>query len=588
MFSPRRIPRLAFLCGIGVVLVLLVASISEIGTHAFAASAQTANHAAADNTAVTTYKEDNSHTGSHTTETILNTTNVNQNTFGKHVTYKTDGQVYAQPLYLPAVTIGGTSHNVVYVATENDSVYAFDADQTSAGAPLWHTSFLTSSSVVAPSNTDVSCNDVVPKDGLTGTPVIDRSTGTLYVVALTKENGSFVYHLHALDIATGQEKAGSPTKIQATVAGTGAGSVKGKLKFNPQTQRQRTGLLLANGKIYIAWGSFCDNPPYHGWIMSYSYNAGKFQQVSVYTDTANSSEGGIWAVGGGLSADSNGNIYYTSGNGGFDANKKGVDYGDSVVRLNAQLKVQDYFAPFNQQCLSAIDGDLGSGGPLLLPDQHRLITAGKEGRVYVINTTDMGHYHTIAKPCNNLKLTNVDRIVQELPAGTTGGLFSNVTYWSSASGQQYVYFSGTRDKVKAFSWDSNSSRRIATAPSSKSPETFGATGSNPTISSNNGAAGTGILWTIDPAGILRAYDATDLNKELYNSNQDAARDSMGSHVKYTAPTVANGEVFVGLSDGLEIFGQLTTSSASVPALTSNTQNALAMNDDHARLNVGSF
>ena len=265
-----------------------------------------------------------------------------------------------------------------------------------------------------------------------------------------------------------------------------------------------------------------------------------------------------------------------------------MDYGDSIVRLNAQLKVQDYFTPFNQQCLANIDGDLGSGGPLLLPDQHRLITAGKEGRVYVINTTAMGHYHTIAKPCNNLKLTKVDRIVQELPAGTIGGLFSNVTYWSAANGQQYVYFSGTRDKLKAFSWDSNNSRRIATAPSSKSPETFGATGSNPTISSNNGATGTGILWTTDPAGILRAYDATDLNKELYNSNQNAARDSLASHVKYTAPTVANGEVFVGLSNGLAIFGQLTTSSASVPMPTSNTQNALAINNDAPTLKFGLF
>jgi hypothetical protein len=257
------------------------------------------------------------------------------------------------------------------------------------------------------------------------------------------------------------------------------------------------------------------------------------------------------------------------------------------VRLNAQLKVQDYFTPFNQQCLANIDGDLGSGGPLLLPDQHRLITAGKEGRVYVINTTAMGHYHTIANPCNNLKLTKVDRIVQELPAGTIGGLFSNVTYWSAASGQQYVYFSGTRDKLKAFSWD-NSSRRIATVPSSKSPETFGATGSNPTISSNNGATGTGILWTTDPAGILRAYDATDLNKELYNSNQDDARDGLASHVKYTAPTVANGEVFVGLSNGLAIFGQLKALSASAPMPASSTQNTLAINNDAVIRKAGSF
>ncbi|MBV9257322.1 MAG: PQQ-binding-like beta-propeller repeat protein, partial [Ktedonobacteraceae bacterium] len=542
MRSSRRVSHHAITCTIISFLALVISLISGTGNVLASSSLSagvrqaTGNAVAANNTAVTTYKEDTARTGNHSTETILNTNNVKESTFGKRVTYAVDGQIYAQPLFLPNIIVGGTSHNVVYVATEHDSIYAFDADSTRPIAPLWRTSFINPPRVVPPSNVDLSCNDMIPEDGLSGTPVIDRSTGTLYVVVLTKENGSFVYRLHALDITTGREKAGSPTVIQASVPGRGAGSVNGRVAFLPQRERQRASPLIANGKIYIAWGSFCDNDPYHGWIMSYSYDGSRFQQVNVYADTANSTRGGIWGAGGAMSADSNGNIYYVSGNGGFDANTGGSDYGDSFVKLNAQLQVQDYFAPFNQQCLDAEDADLGSGGPLLLPGQKRIISAGKEGRIYVINTSNMGHYNTIADPCHNQGRTNVDRVVQELPPATIGGLFSNATYWRDARGQQYVYFAGAHDHTKAFVLNNNGT--LATKPSSHTAESFGFTGGNPTISSNNGAAGTGILWTIDPTPALRAYDATNLGKELYNSTQNSARDGMSGFVKFTAPTVA--------------------------------------------------
>ena len=562
-----------------VIVVLILSTL--IGFYGLTHQAKAAVAAPA-NTAVTTYKENNAHDGNHATETILNTSNVNKATFGKRVTYPVDGQVYAQPLYLPNVTIGGSSHNVAFVATENDSVYAFDADQTSVTDPLWRTNFINPPNVVSPTNTDVSCNDTTPQNGLTETPVIDASTGTLYVVVQTKEGNNFVYRLHALDLTTGKEKAGSPTVINAQVPGTGTGSVNGQVAFNSKTERLRSALILANNKLYMAFASFCDNDPYHGWILSYSYNGSAFQQVNAYNNTANATRGGIWAAGGGLSADNTGNIYYVSGNGTFDLASGGVDAGDSFVKLNSNLQLQDYFTPFNQQCLDAEDSDLGSGGPLLLPGQNRFIGAGKEGRIYVVDTTNMGHYNTIGNVCNNQGRTNVDKIVQELPSSTIGGLFSNATFWTSASGQQFVYFAGSNDHAKAFPLTNGT---LTTAPTSKTPESFGFTGGNPTVSSNNGADGTGILWTLDPTPALRAYDAKNLGTELYASNQNSSRDGLDSYVKFSAPTVANGEVFVGTGKTLSIFG-LLGQSTGIPAPPSSTATPVPTPSPNGYNNIG--
>jgi hypothetical protein len=583
-FSRRRL-HFAAISGLAL-FFLLSLSLGVTNNNVFAAprasqlsssSAQTSKAAA--NTAVTTYKEDNSRSGNHATETTLNTSNVNQNSFGKRVSYPLDGQSYTQPLYLPNITIGSATHNIVYVTTEHDSVYAFDADQTNATAPLWHVNFLNPPSVVSPSNTDVTCNDMVPEDGLSGTPVIDKSTGTLYVVVMTKEGSNFIYRLHALDIETGKEKPGSPVQISATVSGTGAGSVGGKITFNAKTERQRASLVIANNNVYIAWGSFCDTDPYHGWIMSYSYNGSQLSQTAVYNATPTGTRGGIWGAGGALSADSNGNIYYVSGNGDFNANTGGANYGDSFVRLNSKLQVQDYFSPFNQQCLENEDGDLGSGGALLVPSMNRIIGAGKEGRIYVINMQNMGHYTTVTNPCNNQTPTNIDKIVQELPPSTIGGQYSNAAYWKKSTGQQYVYFAGANDSAKMFALNSNGT--LSTAPLSKTPQTFGFTGGNPTVSSNNGAAGTGIVWTVDPTPAPRAYDATDLTKQLYSTTLNSVRDGLDSYVKFSTSTVANGEVFVPTKTILNIYGLISTSNTTptpTPPTPSPTPVATAYNN----------
>ncbi len=528
------------------------------------------------NTAVLTYKNDNNRTGQDPNETILNTSNINPGTFGKRISYPVDGQLYAQPLFLPNVTINGGLHNVVFAATEHDSVYAFDADQTGSAPPppLWKTPFL-STGVTTVLPTDVQCGDLTPEIGITGTPVIDSSTNTLYVVAFTKESGQLIYRLHALDVTTGKERTGSPIKIQASVLGTGAGSINGVVKFNPQRERQRAALTLVNGQIYIAFASFCDVDPYHGWILRYTYNGSALSQASVYNDTHNGTRGGIWGGGGAIAADSSGNIFFMSGNGSFTLNSGGKSAGDTFGKMNAQLSssLLDYFTPFNQSCLAAADADLGSGGPLLLPNINEVIGAGKQGRIYVVNRSAMGKYTAIANPCSNQGLTNVDKIVQESPLHTTGGIFSTPAYWNGSSGQ-FVYFTGEGAPTKAFSLLANG--KLSSSFTSQTPESFVHTGGNAEVSSNGSISGTGIVWIIDPAAVLRAYDATNLSKELYKSTTIPSRDALDSYVKFSAATIANGEVFVGTKTRLNIFGE------NPPAVSSSFNNTGISDDSNPK------
>ncbi len=532
---------------------------------------ESAHAAAPDNTAVENYKYNNGHTGLDANETILNTSNVNKSTFGKKISYPVDGQIYAQPLYVPNLTVNGATHNVVFVETENDSIYAFDADQTNSKQALWQVSFLLNGAT-AVSNTDVGCNDMVPSIGITGTPVIDNTTNTMYVVSYSKENGNLIYRLHALDITTGQEKIGSPTIIQGSVTGTGAGAVNGKIAFNPKYERQRAALLMENGNLYIAFASFCDNPPYHGWIMSYSTST--LQQTYIYNDSATGAEGGIWAAGGPLVTDSAGNIYYVSGNGDFNLNTTGgVNASDSIVKISPQLKVLDYFTPFNQLCLEQADADLGSGGILVVPGTSEFIQAGKEGRIYVLDTGNLGKY----TPDPNLscsatsaerKRIDIDKVQQELPPSTVGGVYTTPAYWNGN-----VYFTGTNDHMKAFSF---SNGNLSTTPTSQAATTSAFSGGGAIVSSNGTTSGTGIVWTdntqgLGVPGILHAYDATDLSKELYNSNMDAGRDALDSYVKFAAPIVANGEVFVPTAQSLSIFGLLgSTSTQPTPTPVTGT------------------
>jgi hypothetical protein len=522
-------------------------------------------HAAAANSAVTTFRNDNALTGQYPNEAILNTSNVNPSQFGKRVTYPVDGQVYAQPLYLPNLTVGGRTHDVVFAATENDTVYAFDADAPSAQAPLWKTSLLPAGATAVPSSFQ-ACGDLQPIIGITSTPVIDRGTNTMYVVAYSQENGGQVYRLHALDATTGLDRS-APVVISASVSGTGAGSSGGTVAFDAHVERQRSALLLVNGKVYVSFSSFCDIGNYHGWILSYSYNGSSFTQVNAWNDTSNGSQGGIWGANGAVAADSTGNnIYVMTGNGTFDANTGGSDVSQSFVRLNGALQRQDYFTPFNISCING-DVDLGSGGPLLLESANVVIGAGKEGRPYVVNTTSMGGF--TADPNLNCGTTEAqrtdnDKVQQELPPGTIAGMFSVPAFWNGPSGQ-YVYLSSIGQPTRAFSW---SNGKLSTTPTSATANSFGATGGDPVVSSNGTAAGTAILWSIDSSATLRAYDAANLANQIYNSGQNAARDGLSGYVKFSTAAVANGEVFVGSSASLSVFGLLN--ATPTPTATTGT------------------
>ncbi|GCE26543.1 hypothetical protein KDA_20270 [Dictyobacter alpinus] len=528
------------------------------------------------NTAVLTFKGDNAHTGNFSNEKTLNLGNVNTSKFGKRVSYQVDGQVYAQPLYLPNVSVNGTSHNVVLVETEHDSVYAFDADQTDPNTPpLWKTSFLLNGAV-SPSYLDIGgCNDMKPEVGLSGTPVIDPATNTMYVVAMTNENGNLIYRIHALDVASGQEKPGSPTNITGSVPGTGSASVSGRVPFQAKFERQRSALMLANGQVYVSFGSFCDYRPYHGWIISYSYDGANLTQTHIYNDTANGKDGGIWASGGPLTTDAAGNIYYVSGNGDFTLSTGGNGGGDAIVKLSPDMsKVLSYFSPFNQICLDQADADLGSGGLLTVPTAKgpEMVQGGKEGRIYVLNPNALGGFTSdpnlnCASNSNERLRTDIDKVVQELPPNTTGGVYSNPAYWNGN-----VYIAGAREYLKSFKLDYNTGKLIAPY-SSRSPETSPFTGGNPVISSNGTQAGTGIVWSVSPGTsngtdyttVLRAYDATNLGNEIYNSEIHASQDRPnGTYVKFSTPIVANGEVFVGTKSSVDIYGLISASPNPTP------------------------
>jgi hypothetical protein len=507
---------------------------------------------------------DNIRTGLNPAETVLAPANVNSSQFGKLYSYSIDGVSDASPLYLANVSIPGKGlRNVVYVATEHDSVFAFDADgmQTS---PLWQVSFINPGQGITtvPSADTGECCDISPEIGVTGTPVIDRSTNTLYVVAKTKEvsggTTTYVHRLHALDVATGAEKLGGPVVIQATVPGTGDGAVGGRVPFNSLRENQRAALLLNNGVVYIAFASHGDNPPYHGWVLGYS--ASTLQQVMVFNSTPNGEGGGIWQSGDGLAADANGNLFFVTGDGTFDANGGGRDYGDSILKISPAGAVLDYFTPHDQATMNANDLDLGSGGTILLPDQpgthpHLALSAGKNGTIYVVDRDNMGHYLS----GNDGQI--VQAIVNSFPGGTfITGNFKAPVYWNG-----YLYFSADADYIKAFRI---SNGLIGTTPASQSSFIVNYPGATLGMSSNGTTAA--VLWVIervdlDPVGgggtrgpgILHAFDATNLAIELYSSDQAPnGRDGLDYAAKWAAPLVANGKVFVATNSRLTVFGLL--------------------------------
>lgn len=504
--------------------------------------------------AVTTYHNDNYRSGTNAQEVSLTPTTVSPQSFGRVSVFPVQGYVYAQPLYVPNLTIGGTRHNVLFVATEHDQVYAFD---TNSGRQLWQANLLKSVGplvVVSPvSSNDVNCDDLIPEIGITSTPVIDTATNTFYVVAKLKEYDSrtqtttFHQSLHALNLVTGMDKV-PPRDIAATFPGNGTGSVGGILTFDPLMAAQRAGLLLLNGQIYVGWASYCDNPPYHGWFMS--FNKSSLALSGVFVDTPNGYDGGFWNSGAAPAADTSGSIYAATGNGDFSAGSGGTDFGDSILRLRPGslhgVAVSDYFTPWDQQTLDDNDADVGSGGLLLLPDQpgshypHLLLQAGKEGTIDLINRDNMGHWHS----------GNDDQIVQTLPY-SVGGLWGAPAFWNNN-----VYFGGSSEHLKAFGFDPRN-QLLTTAPTSQSPELLGFPGPTPAVSSNGNS--NGIVWIIEAGNTyatLRAYSGTNLGTELYNSEQNPSRDRAGLPVKFTVPTIADGHVFVGAQGQVAMYGLL--------------------------------
>jgi len=503
---------------------------------------------------LSTAQYDNARTGANLNERILTPSNVNAAQFGKLFTLKVDGDVYAQPLYLQAIDVPGKGkHNVLFVATENDSVYAFDADSPSA-TPLWHINFANSSNGVTPvPERDTDCFFIVPQVGVTSTPAIDLKTGTLYVLARTKESKGLLHaavfkqRLHALAITTGAEKFGGPVEIQASVKGTGSGHAAGQIPFDPQRENPRAALLLANATVYLAWGSSCDVGPYHGWLMA--YDAQTLAQKSVFNTSPDASDSAIWQGDAGPAADKDGNIFVVTGNGEFDAATNGRDFGDSVLKLSSQgptLKLLDYFTPSNQVQLNERDNDLGSSGPVLLPDQpgahpHVLVTAGKEGKIYVIDRDHLGKFQPGDDP----------HAIQTI--GASHGAFGAMAYWN-----QNVFFIGSEKPLEDFTVDHGQLKLKATGN-----DRFLDSGATPVISANGSK--DAIVWAAssknwnEPPGrpvILYAYDAADVTHQLYTTEQNSQRDRPGTALRFAMPSIVNGKLYLGTKGEVDVYGLL--------------------------------
>ena len=498
-------------------------------------------------TDVTTYHNDNARTGQNMTETTLTLVNVNSQSFGLLRNLSVDGKVDAEPLYLSQLFIASGMHNIVFVATEHDSVYAFDSD---SGTQLWQVSLLPPGETTSdPRN----CNQIVPEIGVTSTPVINRNIGQhgiIYIVAMSRNGTQYFQRLHALDVSSGAEVFGGPITIQASYPGMGANSSGGQVVFDPKQYAERAGLLLLNGVIYTSWTSHCDLQPYTGWIIA--YNETDLAQRSVLNLTPNGNDGSIWQSGGGLAADAQGNIYALVANGTFDAalDSNGFpnqrDFGNAFVKISSggsTLEVADYFDMFNTLSESNGDVDLGSGGAMLLPnvtdgDSNTLqlaVGAGKDGNIYVVDRTNMGKFN----PSSN-------NIYQELAGAVPNGVWGVPAYFNNT-----VYYCDMNNSLKSFSISSGK----LSGPTTRTVQSFTYPGALPSVSANGSS--NGIVWAIEntsPA-VLHAYDASDLTRELYNSNQAPnGRDGFGTGNKFITPMIADGKVFAATINSVAVFG----------------------------------
>ncbi len=503
---------------------------------------------------VVTYHYDNMRTGQNLNETILTPANVSSATFGKLGSFTVDGLVDAQPLYLSVVAIPSVgTKNVLYVATEHDSVYAFDADSINGTTSryLWKISLLGSGETTSD---DRGCSQVTPEIGVTSTPVIDRARGThgaIYVVAMSKDAiGNYFQRLHALDLTTGEELFGGPTTVQATYPGTGDNSSGGNVIFDAKQYKERPGLLEIGSTIYTTWSSHCDAPPYTSWVISYDANS--LARTSVLNLVPNGGEGGIWMAGTAPAADASGNIYFMVGNGDFDTtlNASGfpsnANCGNCYVKLSSStpMKLLDYFTPLNTVSESNSDTDFGSGGPLLLPDltdsngttHHLAVGSGKDAIIYVVDRDNMGKFNNSS-----------DNIYQQI-SGQIGSVWSKPSYFNNT-----VYYGAVEDRLKAFPI---TNAKLSAIPATQSSISYGYPGTTPSISANGTA--NGIVWAVEngTTAVLHAYNPTNLASELYNSNQAANSRDHFSGNKYITPVVANGKVYVGTPNSVAVFGLL--------------------------------
>ena len=512
---------------------------------------------------VLTWRNDNTRAGANQKEYALTPALVSTATFGKLFSCPVDGAVYAAPLWAANLAIGGGTHNVIFIATVHDTVYAFDADNT-ACQMYWQKSLLGTNEIFV-SWTDVGTDDIKPDIGIVGTPVIDAAKTTLYVVSKSKTNGttctpaaSCHQRLHAMNLADGSEKFNGPVDISASVTGIGDGSSNGMVAFDALKENQRPALTLLNGIVYVAWASHGDNGPYHGWIIGYSAT-NLTLQVAKYNSTPDGGLGGIWQSGGGLAADASGNLYCVTGNGAFDGTFPPIsgsdDFGDSVLRLSTAsgVALADFFTPHDQSTLNVNDTDLGSGGVVVLPDQsgggpvHLLFISSKSGKIYLIDRDNMGKFNM-----------TTDQVVQEFGAG--GGFWSTPAFW-----QNTMYAGGSGNTIDAWPFSHNTQGQFDASTSSSSPSGYGFPGASPEVSASG--ASNGVVWAIDSsqygppaqtnpgAAILHAYDATNLANELWNSTQGTGNGA-GNAVKFTVPTVANGKVYIGTRTELDVYGLL--------------------------------
>ena len=498
-------------------------------------------------TNVATWHNDVARTGQNLNEALLTPARVKVQTFGLLATVAVDGRVDAQPLYQSALSIDGGTHNILFIATAHGSVYAADAD---SGVIYWKRSLL---GVGETPSDDRSCNQVSPEIGIVSTPVIDRSAGlhgSIFLVAMSKDAaGNYHQRIHSLDLLSGAEQHDSPVLVQATFPGSGDGSAGGTVTFDPVQYVNRPALLLAKGNLYIAWGSHCDFRPYSGWMLA--YHETNLQQVSVLNVAPNGSEAAFWNAGSGPAADSNGNIFASTGNGTFDTvlNGQGLpshgDYGNSLLKLNgATLAPLDYWTMYNSNAESANGVDFGSGGVMLLPDQsdaagkvwHLAIAAGKDSNLYVANRDNLGHYDA----------ANDGTLYQQVTAALPGGVWSSPAYFNGR-----VYYAAVGDYLRSFPVVS---AQLTTRGGLTTTNRFGYPGATPSVSALGSA--NAIVWATEntnPA-VLHAYDAVSL-AELYNSNQAAgSRDHFGAGNKFILPTIANGKVYVGTTSSVAIFG----------------------------------